>query len=304
MSMLLDALRRSRENETPGRGSPTVDSQHYVESESAVFPAWGKGMLALAVLVLLSSALWFGYASVEESANPVVLPPSGNDGSETEARPVVTPVMPPAPTVSDASTEVADPEQQRRIAVLYQSAAANPSDEVVKAAAEGEDAQAQQHSVGASRAEGLQESADGASLSESVGTNPVRSESVDETSVQGNRDELAAAAGEAAAEDNLDIAELLRRAQSQLGKPVLEPHDAPLLEDLSQQQKDGIPTLMYTLHDWAPGGPSRVMLNDQVLQVGQQHGGFRVEEILSDSVVLNWRGIRFRLRALNSWVNL
>ena len=81
MSMLLDALRRSRENEIPGSGSPTVDSQHYVESESAVFPAWGKGLLALAVLVLLLSALWFGYASVKESANPDVLPPSGNDGS-------------------------------------------------------------------------------------------------------------------------------------------------------------------------------------------------------------------------------
>ena len=299
--MLLDALRRSRENDTPGSGSPSVDSQHYVESESAVFPAWGKGLLALAVLVLLSSALWFGYASVKESANPVVPPQQGNDGSATEARPAVTP---PAPTVSDTSSEVADPEQQRRIAALYQSAAANPGDEVVKAAAEGEDAQAQQGSVEPSRAGGVQESADGASLPEAVGTNPVLSESVDETSVQGNRDELAAAEGEAAAEDNLDIAELLRRAQSELGRPVLEPHDAPLLEDLSQQQKDGIPTLMYTLHDWVPGGPSRVVLNGQALQVGQQHGGVRVEEILSDSVVLNWRGIRFRLRALNSWVNL
>ena len=299
--MLLDALRRSRENDTPGSGSPSVDSQHYVESESAVFPAWGKGLLALAILILLSCALWYRYASVNESANPVVPPQQGNDGSATEARPAVTP---PAPTASDASSEVADPEQQRRIAALYQSAAANPSDEVVEAAAEGEDAQAQQGSVEPSPAGGVQESADGASLPEAVGTNPVLSESVDETSVQGNRDELAAAEGEAAAEDNLDIAELLRRAQSELGRPVLEPHDAPLLEELSQQQKDGIPTLMYTLHDWVPGGPSRVVLNGQALQVGQQHGGVRVEEILSDSVVLNWRGIRFRLRALNSWVNL
>ena len=303
--MLLDALRRSRENDTPGSGSPSVDSQHYVESESAVFPAWRKGLLALAILILLSCALWYRYASVNESANPGVPSPPGNDGSVTEARPAMTPVMPPpAPTVSDASSEVADPEQQRRIAALYQSAAANSGEEVVKAAAEGEDAQAQQGSVEASRAGGVQASADGASLPEAVGSNPVRSEPVDEPSVQGNRDELTAAEGEAAGEDNLDIAELLRRAQSELGRPVLEPHDAPLLENLFQQQKDGIPTLMYTLHDWVPGGPSRVVLNGQALQVGQQHGGVRVEEILSDSVVLNWRGIRFRLRALNSWVNL
>ena len=303
--MLLDALRRSRENETPGSGSPSVDSQHYVESGPTVFPAWGKGLLALAILILLSYALWYGYASVTESPDPHVTSPPGNDVPVAEARPVLRPVMPPAPIAPDASSEVADPEQQRRIAALYQSAAANPSDEVVEAAAEREDAPAQKDSVDASRADGvIKESAGIAGLPESVGTNPVRSESVDGSSVQGSRDEPGEGEGEAAAEDNLDIAELLRRAQSELGKPVLEPHDAPLLEDLSQQQKDGIPTLMYTLHDWVPGGPSRVVLNDQVLQVDQQHGGFRVEEILSDSVVLNWRGIRFRLRALNSWVNL
>lgn len=301
--MLLDALRRSREDQTPGSGSPSVDSQHYVESGSAVFPAWAKGLLALATLILLSYALWYGYAALNKSAEPVVPPPPGNDGTVTETRPAVTPAIPPSPTVPDTNQEVADPEQQRRIAALYQSAAANPSDEIVKAVAE-EDAQAQQGSVGASRAEGGKESADGASPPESVATNPVRSESVDPTAVQRSRDELAAAEGAAAAEDNLDIAELVRRAQSELGKPVLEPHDAPLLENLSQQQKDGIPTIMYTLHDWVPGGPSRVVLNGQALQVGQQHGGFRVEEILSDSVVLNWRGTRFRLRALNSWVNL
>jgi hypothetical protein len=32
--------------------------------------------------------------------------------------------------------------------------------------------------------------------------------------------------------------------------------------------------------------------------------GMKVEEILPDSVVLNYQGTQFRLRALNSWVNL
>ena len=115
----------------------------------------------------------------------------------------------------------------------------------------------------------MQASADGASLPEAVGSNPVRSEPVDEPSVQGNRDELTAAEGEAAGEDNLDIAELLRRAQSELGRPVLEPHDAPLLENLPAAENGINP--YDTLHDWV--GPSRVVLNGQALQVGQQHGG-------------------------------
>jgi hypothetical protein len=32
--------------------------------------------------------------------------------------------------------------------------------------------------------------------------------------------------------------------------------------------------------------------------------GMKIEEILPDSVVLNYQGTQFRLRALNSWVNL
>ena len=45
-------------------------------------------------------------------------------------------------------------------------------------------------------------------------------------------------------------------------------------------------------------------LNGQQLRVGQRLTTIRVVDILVDSVVLEVEGIEFRLRALNTWVNL
>ena len=45
-------------------------------------------------------------------------------------------------------------------------------------------------------------------------------------------------------------------------------------------------------------------LNGQQLRVGQRVATIRVVDILVDSVVLKVEGIEFRLRALNTWVNL
>jgi hypothetical protein len=47
-----------------------------------------------------------------------------------------------------------------------------------------------------------------------------------------------------------------------------------------------------------------VVINGKTLRTGASAAGVKVEEILPDSVVLEVKGNRFRLRALNSWVNL
>ena len=79
----------------------------------------------------------------------------------------------------------------------------------------------------------------------------------------------------------------------------------PFLATLSQQTKDSIPTLMYQRHDYSGSpGKSRVLINGKTLGSGASVGGVKVAEILPDSVVLEFKGTRFRLRALNSWVNL
>ena len=82
------------------------------------------------------------------------------------------------------------------------------------------------------------------------------------------------------------------------------PHPVPLLENLSQQQKDRVPTIVYSDHVFAASDIASVELNGKRMLAGQQAGGIEVVEILTDSVILRAGGSEFRLRALNTWVNL
>jgi hypothetical protein len=86
----------------------------------------------------------------------------------------------------------------------------------------------------------------------------------------------------------------------------LAEHPAPFIADLSQQTKDGIPTIFYRRHSYSGNSAnSQVVLNGKELRVGgRPAAGVKVDEILPDSVVLSFQGTQFRLRALNSWVNL
>jgi general secretion pathway protein B len=102
----------------------------------------------------------------------------------------------------------------------------------------------------------------------------------------------------------VDLAKAMEKAARELGESTLTPHPVPLLESLSQQQKDRIPTIVYTNHDYNAQGASTVELNGKRLVAGQRTDGVEVEEILSDSVILSLQGTRFRLKALNTWVNL
>ena len=106
-----------------------------------------------------------------------------------------------------------------------------------------------------------------------------------------------------AREQPIDIEAVLERAQRALGEKTLIDHPVPLLENLSQQQKDQIPSILYSQHDWQAEQPA-VVLNGQRIQAGQRVDGLVVIEILPDSVVLRWRETDFRLRSLNSWINL
>ena len=102
----------------------------------------------------------------------------------------------------------------------------------------------------------------------------------------------------------IDLVAAIERAAREVGEPSLVPHPTVLLENLSQQQKDQIPTIVYTEHIYADGAAPLVELNGQRLRPGQRTGAVTVEDILVDSVILRVNGVSFRLRALNTWVNL
>lgn len=128
--------------------------------------------------------------------------------------------------------------------------------------------------------------------------------------VEQNRQEQleidAAEAEETEAREALDVEAVARAARRELqAKPVRE-HAVPLIIELSQQQKDRIPTVFYNAHHWnGAGADNWVVLNGRkVLEGGSAGKGVQVDEILEDSSVLSYEDIRFRLRSLNSWVNL
>ena len=102
----------------------------------------------------------------------------------------------------------------------------------------------------------------------------------------------------------IDLAKAMENAAREIGESALSPHPTPLLENLSQQQKDQIPTIVYSEHDYASQGMASVTLNGKRLRSGQRADTVEVIEILIDSVILRVRGVEFRLKALNTWLNL
>ena len=102
----------------------------------------------------------------------------------------------------------------------------------------------------------------------------------------------------------IDLEKVIAAAAMAVGEQPLVPHAATMVENLSQQAKDDIPTLIYSAHEFQPDGSATVELNGQRVKVGQRVGSVVVRDILVDSVILENNGVIFRLAALNSWVNM
>ena len=102
----------------------------------------------------------------------------------------------------------------------------------------------------------------------------------------------------------IDLEKAIAEAARAVGEQSLVPHAATMIENLSQQQKNDIPTLIYSAHDFETDGSAAVELNGQRVKVGQRAGQVLVRDILIDSVILENSGVTFRLTALNSWINM
>jgi hypothetical protein len=109
----------------------------------------------------------------------------------------------------------------------------------------------------------------------------------------------------------LDVEALARAAQKALNErapaePLVTEHSIPLIVDLNQNTKDAIPSLFFSSHRWTSQPSDReVVINNKTWREGDLvKPGLRLKEILKDSIVLDYRGTEFRLRSLNSWVNL
>ena len=295
MSLILDALRRSE------NGGVAASPQPPLLAEQG--GGLGKKWLGVVVLVCAGLGIAAGWmmrggatdpVEKEQVAPPISGSPSSGDGG-VSSEPLRDDGMssasgpelsPSTPLASAADTSfVAAPQnnvgsdaaraENERIAALHQQMW---SDAASLGAAEGQGADQPGAPISA------EEKLDAPTLIESA---PANSSS--------NSPSIA---------PPIDLVAAIERAAREVGEPSLVPHPTVLLENLSQQQKDQIPTIVYTEHVYAEGAAPLVELNGQRLRPGQRTGAITVEDILVDSVILRVNGVSFRLRALNTWVNL
>lgn len=282
MSLILDALGRSQKDQAGPLDVLHSEPQNTVRAIAVPLP-W----LLFIAAVVIGGFLWLGNRqTIQESVTPVVshdtpvpAPVQRAESVEAMAKPITKPLTKPIqPLEPDSTTEkalVSDKAKPRApsaaVAALYKRSSRD----------------AEQVASATGRAD--------------VENNATRS--TQQAKVKTAPASKAASNKEAP----LDVDALLAKAQAELKQRGAQAHSAPWLSELSQRQRDAIPTLYYARHDYSTAkGQRRVMLNSSVVGEGRSVPGttVQVEEILPDSVVLHYNGVSFRLKALNSWVNL
>jgi len=280
MSLILDALNRSRRE---AEQVPGLSSVHPVEG-STIDMTWLPWVL---VCALLLSVLVVGWLLFERAPHTVAAPVDPTvETAPAAAAPPATPAPAPIPAPSQpvaATASLAQPAEPAPVAERLPDR--DPPPELREPAP-----------VDANVAElyrRQEETPDPEPEAEPPPKPALRQRAT------------AGSVAPARQEESVDIDRLVREAREELADAQLSDSDVPFLSVQSQQVKDAIPTIMYLRHDYS-GDPASasVVLNGKTLRQGGSVNGLRVEEILPDSVVLEYQGTRFRLRALNSWVNL
>ena len=78
----------------------------------------------------------------------------------------------------------------------------------------------------------------------------------------------------------------------------------PELNDLPSNILEKIPTLKYSEHNYNQNGGS-VVVNGTVKHVNDELAkGVVIDKILSDGIILHFENYSFKMRALNTWINM
>jgi len=287
VSLILDALNRSRQDKD---SVPSLATHHAVEkvaSDKRQYLPWVVLSVALVIIGWLMMARLFNPApdiEIAASAKPVMQATTNADASDFSAdkeeaaveEPLVEFVVDsqaPAPVTAGLAANSAEPGIASAVVATETKTPISPP--VVEDSAVAQLYQNQ-------------------NLADDAGV----------------RNQTSSAAldlyAESRVEEPIDIAQVLKSAREEMKDANLDQHSVPLLATMSQQTKDNIPTLYYQRHDYSTNvAISAVVLNGEALKVGGSPAqGMKIEEILPDSVVLSYQGTQFRLRALNSWINL
>ena len=292
MSLILDALRRSEGGETR---SVSIAS---AEPEALGQPRRGRAVLIVLCCLLLGvSAGWLIRGAGERAQSPteIAVASQATPVSEGDSKPSI---LASANTISEP-TQIAG--ERRAIASDAIPVAAPEADSGVLATAVAAgpetETDAKQPSVMSLNSQMW------ADADADLQADPASEAREPAEGVATSKPDVGAEPSPSIAPP-IDLAAAIEKAAREVGEPSLVPHPAVLLENLSQQQKDQVPTIVYTAHDFATEDRSSVTLNQRRLREGERVGSIEVIEILPDSVILKINGVMFRLRALNTWVNL
>ena len=308
MSMILDAIKRSKEAPEEGGSVPSLDTEHYVAPDQPIWKKAGFKRASLAAIGVMVVVLAVLYSSDRDGSDTSAT--EGGESAEraTEDKPVdfvTASDTDSVPTTNSqtpltSSTPVSGASTQDKSSKLPNGGMRDTRPIVIPT-------ETQPAKGGGPNAEALSslyaamnEEADAAlgSSTASEAETQIVPDAVDQAT---EVSEASEGSDESAA---IDFAEILAQAQKELGVQPLVESSEPLLETLSQQTKDQIPSLIYSEHNYSANGRSEVVLNGQSLTERQRVGPFTVVEILPDSVILRWRETQFRVRARNSWINM
>ena len=281
MSLILDALNRSRQDseQIPGLASQHTAAPVMADSEGGIGPMQWLLVLGLALAVLAIG--WLLMERRPPAAKPAAVPAAALPAAVSKPAPKTDtgPVVAASAQTLPAAVEGSSPPAQQAAAAPAAASAQAPAPPAVDP------------SVAA-----LYQQQGPADTPAPTSEQPV-------PTLEESRPRTPPAAS--AEEEAIDIEKLVAQAQAELADARLEDTGVPFLAALSQQTKDSIPSLMYQRHDYSgKPGKSRVHINGKTLAAGASVRGVKIVEILPESVVLEFQGTRFRLRALNSWVNL
>jgi general secretion pathway protein B len=281
VSLILEALNRSaRDRQTePGAATPSLDTPAYLNEmeQQRRWPAY-LTWAALVVALLVIAYLTLGYPGGQSSSKDLAMPESKLSEESTSA---------PEPILAQQAIPVDIP------AAVPVSVEALPAEVVASDPAV--------DALYGDRVEVEEEEGGAANPSPAAVIELAKARPAPEAQLASKPVEK-----QAVTDQPIDIEEVLARTEEELKSTRLQEHSAPFITALSQRKKDAIPSILYRHHDYSSNASqSSVVLNGKTVKVGQAvTGGIRLDEILPDSIVLSHNGEQFRLRALNSWVNL
>lgn len=308
MSMILDAIKRSKEAPEGGRSVPSLDTEHYVAPDQ---PIWKKagfkraslaavGMMVVVLAVLYSSDRDGSHSSIAKGGDSAERAAEERTGDAVAATPkdIVSNTQSQTPLTSStpiSGSSIQDKSSQRSSGDMRGTRPIVIPTETQPAKNSGPNAKALSSLYAAMNEEAV-------AILDSQTASEAQTEVVPDAVDQAT--EVSEASDGLQDATAVDFAEILAQAQKELGVQPLVESSEPLLETLSQQTKDQIPSLIYSEHTYSANGRSEVVLNGQSLTERQRVGPFTVVEILPDSVILRWRETQFRVRARNSWINM